>query len=503
MTSCRLAAFALLCTTSQVAAQAIMTAPVTTPAATAEQAQLCSGQMAYPTPWQWDPAMTRNAPQDATSGTPRIDQVRAGKVIATYRYFANSPTCDYTGSSVANPEPAAASGCGPFTRVHANELKASGDTFLVYPAIYQNTGTEDDQEPYIGPVYHGTNPSNITIMGVVQKNKRPVLLLSTGPGYNNLNQSIIYIDGSTNTTIRNINVACSATGSVATTAGAVFNAGGTNVTFADMNIHDCGVAPANPLGGNGVMSGEGNVHGFFKFDRVEIARNGGPGTSGNRHNVYIGSSDVHAIFNHVWSHDAAYGHEIKSRAWSTTVENSYLEGATAAPGTQAEAYLTDIPNGGTLVARGNVFRKGYSGLNSNGMSLTYAMEGVPDARPLSIDIENNTFIAFSETFDGTHPLFPMSFYYPQQVPGAPNFPVPAANTVISSNAFAGYCPQNNAVEDFRGDLSLTEALAETNQDYTLQTKYQVPGSLVVGKHQYDHTARSGNPRATTIPGAMD
>ena len=74
----------------------------------------------------------------------------------SYRYFANSPTCNYAGSSIDNPEPAAASGCGPFSRVHANELKASGDVFLVYPAIYQNTGTEDDQEPYIGPVYNGT-----------------------------------------------------------------------------------------------------------------------------------------------------------------------------------------------------------------------------------------------------------------------------------------------------------------------------------------------------------
>lgn len=503
MTSYRLAAFALLCTTSQVAAQAIMTGPVTTPAATAEQAKLCTGQMDYPTPWEWDPAMTRNVPQDATGGTPRIEQVRAGKVIATYRYFANSPTCSYAGSSVENPEPAAASGCGPFSRVHASELKASGDTFLVYPAIYQNTGSEDDQQPYIGPVYNGTNPANITIQGVVQKNRRPLLLLSTGPGYNNLNQSIIYIDGSTNTTIRNINVACSATGNVATSAGAVFNAGGTNVTLQDMSIHDCGVTPSNPVGGNGVISGQNSAHGFFKFERVELARNGGPGTSGNRHNVYIGSSDVQAVFNHVWSHDAAYGHEIKSRAWRTTIENSYLEGATAPPGTQAEAYLADVPNGGELVAHGNVFRKGYSGPNSNGMSLTYAMEGVPDARPLSIDIENNTFIAFARTFDGSHPLFPMSFYYPQQVPGTPNFPVPADKIVISSNAFAGYCPLHNAVQDFRGALALTEALAETNANYSLQTKYEVPGSPIVGKREYDHKARSGIPRATTMPGAMD
>lgn len=494
----------LLATTSLAAAQTPMTASTATSASTAEQSRLCPAGVGYPTPWVWDPTMTNRAPTDATSGTPRIDQVRGGKVIATYQYFANSPHCNYNGATAANP--GVSTGCGPFSRVHATELKMPGDVFNVYPAVYANTATEDDQEPYIGPVYNGTNPANITINGIVQGNKRPVLMLNTGgPGYNNLNQAVLYIDGSTGTTIKNINVACSGTASVANQAGAVFNASGTNVTFSEMTVHDCGVTASNPLGGNGIITGDGGVAGYFRLNRVEISHNGGPGTSGNRHNVYVGSSNVTAIFNHVWSHDAAYGHEIKSRAWRTVVQNSYLEGATGSNMSQAEAYLVDVPNGGALTSTGNIYVKAYSGANSNGLSQTYAMEGVPDARPMSIDIENDTFVALAKTFDGTHQLVPMGFYYPAQMPGAQGFPVPSSKVTVKNNAFAGYCPTGNPAQDYRGTMALTVALSEIKPDYSLaaSAKFTAAPTMMVGQMEYAHEARPGAARVAATVGARD
>jgi hypothetical protein len=481
-------------------AQPLLTQSVTTSAAESEQAQLCQGG-AYPTPADWDPSMALNEPLDATSGTPAIDQYRNGQKIATYHSFANGPGCDYTGASIDNPAPAAASGCGPFTYKYSVELKRDYDIFKVHPAVYSDTETD---EIYMGPVYGGVAASHITIQGIVANNRRPVLLLTSGPGDQTLNQSVVYVDHSVGFTMENINIAAGPGGSVAYNAGAVFDAGGTDFTMRNMSIHGFGVTPQNPLGGNGLLTGgPGGASGFIKLERVELNANGGPGTSGNRHNAYI-SEGVTAIFDHVWSHAASYGHEIKSRAEATTVTNSYLEGVTGTPDYQGEAYLMDYSNGGQLTFVGNILRKGYSGPNSNGVSLYYAAEGVPDQRKLSVDIENNTFQALAQTFDGTHPLYPLAFFYPNQVPGTPGFGVLPAATTIQNNVFAGYCPAGVPALDYRG-LSVTAALSEVNLDYTLAPTAQYSGAstAIVGTTPYQHITRAGAPRSLPTVGAMD
>lgn len=508
-------ALALTCTLaipSLAMSKTLMDASLTTKAATAEQASLCTGAESYPTPWEWDPSLSKTPPQSATSGTPRIDQVRGGNVIASYVSFADGPGCTYLGGGAdhGNPKPAAASGCGPFTREHAMRLWENGDRFEVYPAVYENTATVDNQQPWIGPGFDGDKPFpkgmhapvGLVIEGVVQNNTRPVLLLSGSGGNNTLGQSVLYIDTSSKIVIRNIDI--EAIGNVSVGNSALYNVNGQDITLANMHIYGFGPNPAMTGGANGVISATG-TSGYFKFRKVETDHNGGQ--NGPRHNIYIASSTVDpnftAIFDHIWSHDAIYGHELKSRAPQTVILNSYLEGATSDGSTPTETYLADVPNGGRLTAIGNVFRKGYSGPNSNGMSLTYGMEGIPDARALSIDIENNTFAAFAATFDGSHPLFPMSFFYPQQVPQTHGFPVPKEDVLIRNNAFAGYCPLNNDFQDFRGKLALTEALGQTNLDYSLQEKHTVTDSSAVGTRPYAHDARQGMPRLTTMPGAKD
>ena len=84
------------------------------------------------------------------------------------------------------------------------------------------------------------------------------------------------------------------------------------------------------------------------LENVELDSNGG--NNGPEHNAYINASGVDPYFTFrvqgSWSHDAYYGHALKSRAQRTIVEGSYLSGSRAAPGTQTETYLLDVPDGG-------------------------------------------------------------------------------------------------------------------------------------------------------------
>jgi hypothetical protein len=151
--------------------------------------------------------------------------------------------------------------------------------------------------------------------------------------------------------------------------------------------------------------------------------------------------------------------------------------------TQAENYLVDIPNGGNLTMRNNILIKNASGLNSNGASVTFDTEGLghdgsPSPRNYSIDIENNTFVAFAATYDGAHPLWPFFFWH-NLTPGTPGFEVPTLPSgftkppaVISHNVFVGYCPQTRSSDsymNFRGNLAATFAFAELNADYSLKS----------------------------------
>lgn len=415
---------------------------------------------------------------DARTGTPKIEQYRSGNLIATYGSFANQASCTYVGDGTdwMNPAAPAASGCGPFTRVHAFRLWAPGDVFMVYPAQY----TGDANQPWIGPLadgYAGYNagifspPDDVTLQGVVQNNMRPVILLSGPASSNTLGQSPVYFDASNGFVMSDIDVV----GGVGSSVGkaGVYNLAASNLTLRRMRVagferSNGGIGKRN--GGNGVF-GAGGYSGTWTLDGMELDHNGG--ANGPAHNAYIGASTVDpnfsVVFSNSYSHDAFYGHEFKSRAQQTTVLHAFLRGAAATPQMpQTETYLLDVPNGGILTVRNTIFSKTMSGPNSNGISLTFALEGIIDGRPQSIDIENNTFVAFAATYDGTSPLFPMGFFYPEQMPSGGSVGGVAAR--IFQNAFAGYCPSGNPVLDFRGDVSVTEALAEVSRSYGLATK---------------------------------
>ncbi len=394
-------------------------------------------------------------PLPATSGTKLVRQIRNGQVIATYATLGE-----------------------PFTRTHSYRKVETGDIFELEPAVYVGTANQ----PWFGPLplddadyNRGSSqwlvPENITIRGVTKNGFRPVIRLdSEGASYNNLSQSMVYVDKVKNLTIENIDF--DGAGYASGKAGIYLN-GANGFTLRNSRV-------LNFRKSNGVFS-TGNNSGFFLFENVETGFNGGD--SGPEHNYYIGSSISDPKFVAIWrgcySHDVYYGHLLKSRAQNNTVEGCYLRGGKSTNGIQAEAFLADFPNGGNLVFRNNILEKDYSGDNSNGIFIGYAMEGNSFPNASSIDITHNTFVARSLTYDSQgHELYPMNFYYPPKIPGDAGFPVSAS---IKANAFAGFKPHAtyySVNQRFRGLDFIELALNQINSNFTLMSPTQSASSAV-------------------------
>lgn len=486
-------------TVTAVSPLPVLTTSMITPAAQA--ATFCTTGT-YPAQWTWNPVETTNPPAPATSGTPKVEQYRNGKLIATYNVLgSNDPagSCTLTQNASANPE--ATVGCGPFNRNDPYRQWQDGDVFMVYPAVYSGV----QNQPWIGPGYDTYAqyqastpfiPTNIIIEGVTVDGVRPVIVVgSSGAGNNTLGQSAVYFAQSQGITFENIDV--DASGASAGTVGksGVYINGGDNLTLADMRVHGFETAGVNGL------FGTPNNSGTLELDRLELYQNGGP--NGPAHNAYINASTsdpgftVHLV--NSWSYDAYYGHLFKSRAQVNDIEGNYFQGGLPQSGySQAENYDLDIPNGGLLTVKDNVFAKNASGPNSNGAYITFGVEGIPDSRPLSIDIENNTFVAFSKTYDGSHPLFPF-FFAGGLTPGSPGFITP--NVTVEKNVFVGFCPSGNAELAYRGDLALTEAFTELNQDFSISNKYISADTSILGVPAYQHAVQGGLVRTVPTIGA--
>jgi len=145
-----------------------------------------------------------------------------------------------------------------------------------------------------------------------------------------------------------------------------------NVEFHDASVPDQNGAGIRLDGGNlllrntgfydnedGILGGEQGTTVTIEYS--EFARNGfGDGFS---HNCYIGFVDrlnVKASY----FHEAKIGHNLKSRGKENYIEDSYfMDGPTG-----TSSYLVDIPNGGVLFMRGNLFHKGPNADNSIAIS---------------------------------------------------------------------------------------------------------------------------------------
>ena len=451
----------------------------------------------YPSQWDWNPStvVTQDAP--ATSGTPKIVQMRDGVAIATFTAF---------GGDAARSKPNSDSGTdtsvGPFRRSPYTQYK-SGDVFLVYPAVYSGA----NMQIYIGPNIVNDEdyragkysiPSNITIRGVTVDGKRPVIVNPpSGASNATYSQGLVYIDGqydangkiaqrASNITIENLDIVDAPSGGYIGKA-AVYINGASDVTLRKVRI-----AGFKQHSANGIFS-TGNTAGALTLENVELDSNGG--ASGPEHNAYINGSNSDPTFTFKvsgsWSHDSYYGHLLKSRAQRTIVEGSYLTGSRAEAGQQTETYLLDVPDGGELTVRNTIFVKNYSGNNSNGASVTFGVESASTTRTWGMTLEHNTFVAMSRYYDDAkHKLFPMFI---------------SGNALgdkkIDSNLYVGYC-NGDIKRDAPGTNAVTATFNDIDQSYRPRMPSLTGDSGIVGTTAYWHLSRSAT-RRTNAVGARD
>ena len=126
-------------------------------------------------------------------------------------------------------------------------------------------------------------------------------------------------------------------------AGIRYQAG--NLTITNCYFHD---------NQNGVL-GAADPTGTIAIDHSEFARNGYG--DGQTHNIYIGQIAKFTITNS-YIHDAIVGHEIKSRAAATTIENNRI-----VDGAGTASYSIDLPNSGIAVIKNNLIQQGANSQN--------------------------------------------------------------------------------------------------------------------------------------------
>jgi hypothetical protein len=179
---------------------------------------------------------------------------------------------------------------------------------------------------------------------------------------------------------------------------------------------------------NGILGGAGGT--TVTIERSEFARNGYG--DGYTHNIYIGNVsrlNVKASY----FHEAKIGHNLKSRARETYVENSYF--ADKADGTSS--YLIDTPNGGVVFLRGNLLHKGPKADNSTAAS--FGAEG--------LSWTTNTLTMVHNTVVSTYPGG--AFIYA---------PSTTQQVTLKGNLFAG----TNGPSLLNGGIASTKIVQQSN-----------------------------------------
>jgi len=134
----------------------------------------------------------------------------------------------------------------------------------------------------------------------------------------------------------------------------------------------------------GLLAGP-NPTGTITINDTEFADNGNPDPpSGIEHNIYVGAIQQLTITNS-YVHGAIFGHEIKSRAANTTIEDSRIENGPTGTGN----YAIDLPNGGKALIKNNVIEKGPKSVNHTFIS--YGEEGNVHANS-ALSVTGNTVL---------------------------------------------------------------------------------------------------------------
>jgi hypothetical protein len=377
--------------------------------------------------------------------------------------------------------------------------------FEIYPAIYEG----EDQQLYIGPnIINDTAytakqyniPKNITIKGITVNGFRPVIKLpETGASNNTLGQSLIYIDKSENITIENIDISASNYKNGGIGKAGIYINGTKNLTLKNIRVSGFKNKSAN-----GIFATNNNT-GILLIESVELDDNGGGG--GPEHNIYINASNTDPGYTvkmiSSWSHNSYFGHLFKSRAQKNILEGNYFQGSrSTGPNDMRESWLVDIPEGGTLIAKNNIFVKNFSGDNTNGAAITYGVEKTIGSfdmnRQWQISIEHNTFVSFSRFYDTqNHENYPLYINK--------NSPIKNQDKNISKNIYIGYCKLPSTTfgnSGYLGENFKTLGFNDIDKSYRPRVPILENTSEIIGTKAYQHKLSSLT-RKTTAIGAKD
>ncbi|MDP2074171.1 right-handed parallel beta-helix repeat-containing protein [Hydrogenophaga sp.] len=266
---------------------------------------------------------------------------------------------------------------------------------------------------------------------------------------------------------------------------AIWVVSGSNITIDNVEFRNAAVPDRNGAGIRAEHSGWLRIRnsGFFDnengiltsagamslvIEGSEFARNGRG--DGYTHNLYVGQIDRLTVSASHF-HEAKVGHNLKSRARESVIENSYLMDG---PGGTA-SYLADFPNGGRVVMRGNLLHKGPNAQNPSAVS--FGAEGLAHATN-TLELTHNTVAitrsggAFVAVYAGT-----------QSVNLKANLFAGTGNQAVLNGSFAsGNAVQTGNVSGLAGNIPGVDNIANPRfwPDVSLQAMLDVGSVLDAG-----------------------
>ncbi len=237
------------------------------------------------------------------------------------------------------------------TPAEAALIVVDGDIVLIEPGIYTDTTV--------------WNADNLIILG-----SRDGIVHMDASGVVIPNQKAIWVIRGRNTIIDKIEFSNAA---VPDLNGSGIRQEGDNLIVRNCFFHhnEMGI-----LAGNNEDSEIVVEHSEFSFH--------GKSNGGFCHNIYINHINKF-IFRFNFSHDAEYGHTVKSRANENHIMyNKIMDGENG-----YSSYLIDLPNGGLSYIVGNVLHQG--SLSENSTMVSYGAEGAINPSQ-ELYICNNTFV---------------------------------------------------------------------------------------------------------------
>ena len=282
----------------------------------------------------------------------------------------------------------------------------SGTTYATVSAAILGSGNGDVISLSAGAYseYFPTIRHDLTIQGVGG------LAYLTTPGPPDNGKGILVTNG--NIVLRNLDLS-GARVNDGNGAGVRYESG--TLLVVNTRIHD---------NENGILANAGP--GSITIAQSEIDHNGAG--DGYTHNLYI-NEIANLVIRDSYIHDAAVGHEVKSRADNTTITNTRIQDQ------QGDAsYAIDLPNGGAAIITGNTIEKGPNVQNRTVIHLggdgAYANTSLTATGNTLIDDlpqGASSTLVFNQTT--TTATFTANTLY-----GFANSTIPAGNTVLSRAA---------------------------------------------------------------------